>query len=42
MQFLFEKTFVIFDRSSKNNFKVQAQVCVVLKTIQVTKFSHKA
>ena len=42
MQFLFEKTFVIFDRLSKNNFKVQAQVCVVLKTIQVIKFSHEA
>ena len=42
MQFLFEKTFVIFDRLIKNNFKVQAQVCVVLNTIQGIKFSHEA
>ena len=30
MQFLFEKTFVIFDRLSLNNFQVQAEVFVVL------------
>ena len=40
--FLLEKKFVIFDRLSINNFKVQAEVCVVLKTIQKLKFPHGA
>ena len=30
MERLFEKTFAIFGRLSLNNFKVQAEVCVVL------------
>ena len=31
MEFLFEKTFVFFDRLSiKYSFRVQAEVCVVL------------
>ena len=30
MELSFEKTFVTFNRLSKSNFKVQAEVCVVL------------
>ena len=30
MEFAFEKTFVIFDRLVKNNFKIQAELFIVL------------